>query len=270
MRFSIGEFSRITALSVKTLRRYHEKGILVPVDVDPSSGYRYYDEENFHRARAIRTLREFDFSLSEISSLFDACDEKKTDVLGELQRKLGEVEQTIDRYKEISRSIASLIEKEKENEMDQPQQFEIEEKQLDTILIAGHRMTGRYEDVGRGLALVCRKMGRQINGKPLTLYHDGEYKEDDADFEACVPVRKGKDAEGIAVRELTGGRCVSLIHKGPYETLHESYRKVFGYINEKGYTSLVPSREIYLKGPGMIFKGNPNNYLTEIQVLIEN
>lgn len=268
MRFSIGEFSRITALSVKTLRLYHEKGILVPAHVDSSSGYRYYDEENYHRARGIRTLREFDFSIAEIRSLFEECDEE-SDILLQLERKLGEVEETIQRYKGISRSIASLIETEKENAMDQPQEFEIEEKQLDTLLIAGHRMKGRYEEVGKGLGLVCRKMGRQINGKPMTLYHDSEYKETDADFEPCVPIRKGKDAEGISVRELPGGRCISLIHKGPYETLRDSYKTVFGYINEKGYKTKLPSREVYLKGPGMIFKGNPKNYLTEIQVLIE-
>jgi effector-binding domain-containing protein len=32
---------------------------------------------------------------------------------------------------------------------------------------------------------------------------------------------------------------------------------------------VTPSREIYLKGPGMIFKGNPKNYLTEIQIFLE-
>ncbi len=268
MRFSIGEFSRITALSVKTLRLYHEKGILVPAQVDPSSGYRYYDEENYHRARGIKTLREFDFSIAEIRALFEECGSTQ-DMLLELERKMKEVEQTIRRYKGISSSIATIIESEKENVMDQQNGFEIEEKQLDTILIAGHRMTGRYEEVGRGLGLVCRKMGRNANGKPMTLYHDSEYKEEGADFEPCIPVRKGKDAEGVSVRELPGGRCVSLIHKGPYETLRDSYKTVFGYINEKGYRTKLPSREVYLKGPGMIFKGNPKNYLTEIQVLIE-
>ena len=41
--FSIGEFSKITGLSVKTLRFYHEKELLAPTQVDPQSGYRYYD-----------------------------------------------------------------------------------------------------------------------------------------------------------------------------------------------------------------------------------
>jgi len=268
MRFSIGEFSRITALSVKTLRLYHEKGILEPAQVDPATGYRSYDDECVHRARGIRMLREFDFSIAEIRDLLAQCNDGRG-LLEQLEAKLAEVEQTIRRFRGISRSIATLIEQEKENDMDQPDGFEIEEKELETMLIAGHRMTGRYGEVGKGLGLVCRKMGRQICGKPMTLYHDAEYKEEGADFEPCVPVRQGKEAEGISVRELPGGRCVALIHKGPYEAIGASYRTVFGYINEKGYTAKVPSREVYLKGPGMIFKGNPKNYLTEIQVLIE-
>jgi hypothetical protein len=39
---SIGEYSRATYLGVKTLRHYHEVGLLEPAHVDPSSGYRYY------------------------------------------------------------------------------------------------------------------------------------------------------------------------------------------------------------------------------------
>ena len=49
----------------------------------------------------------------------------------------------------------------------------------------------------------------------------------------------------------------------------DSYEKALAYVKEKGYKLAVPCREIYLKGPGMIFKGNPKNYLTEIQLMIE-
>jgi effector-binding domain-containing protein len=62
---------------------------------------------------------------------------------------------------------------------------------------------------------------------------------------------------------------VALIHKGPYEQLGHSYGRITRYIKEKGYTIISPTREVYLKGPGMIFKGNPMNYLTEIQMLVE-
>ena len=103
----------------------------------------------------------------------------------------------------------------------------------------------------------------------MLLHYDGEFREDDADFEACVPIRQKKELEGVSVRELPGGRCVSLIHRGAYEELSRSYARIFDYINDRKYKTLLPSREIYLKGPGMIFRGNPRNYVTEIQILVE-
>jgi effector-binding domain-containing protein len=104
----------------------------------------------------------------------------------------------------------------------------------------------------------------------LNLYYDGEYREDDADLEACIPLRKRVEAEGISVRELPGGPCVALLHKGPWEELGRSYSKILEYVQAKGYKTRLPTREVYLKGPGMIFRGNPKKYLTEIQILIES
>lgn len=146
---------------------------------------------------------------------------------------------------------------------------EVQEKILDPLLVAGIRMKGRYSDCGQAFAKIGRSLGRFICGKPLLLHYDTEYHEADADFEACMPVRHRKDVAGISVHELPGGQCVSLVHQGPYDQLGRSYAMIFKYINERKYRAIVPTREVYLKGPGMIFKGNPKNYLTEIQILIE-
>ncbi len=269
MKFSIGEFSKITSLSVKSLRLYHEKGILVPAEVDNFTGYRYYNERNYEKALSIKMLKEYEFSLAEIKAILEDCDDE-ADLLEQLQTKLKEIKEKIKRYNEISSSIETILTKEKESKMKLKEEFEVEEKEIKTILIAGFRMKGKYSDAGKGFKLLGKKFGRVINGKPLTLFYDAEYKETDADFETCFPIRKGTSEEDISVRELKGGKCVSLIHKGPYEELSGSYKKIFAYINEKGYKTVLPSREIYLKGPGMILRGNPNNYLTEIQILLEN
>jgi effector-binding domain-containing protein len=93
----------------------------------------------------------------------------------------------------------------------------------------------------------------------------GEYRPHDADLEACMPFRKPKaEVPGISIRELPGGRCVSLMHKGPYDQLGRSYARVLDYVRVKGLNPQLPSREVYHKGRGMIFKGNPQKYLTEI------
>jgi effector-binding domain-containing protein len=146
--------------------------------------------------------------------------------------------------------------------------FEVEEKVLDSLLIAGVRMKGRYSTCGQGFARIGKNLNWRISGKSFLLVYDTEYKEDDADFEACMPIRKGKAVDGISIRELPGGRSVSLLHKGPYQEVSRSYEKIVAYVDDKGYEIVMPTREVYLKGPGLIFRGNPKNYLTEIQMLV--
>ena len=84
-----------------------------------------------------------------------------------------------------------------------------------------------------------------------------------------MPIRKGAAVDGISVRELPAGRCVSLVHRGPWDELGRSYAKVLSSVKDHGYAIECPTREVYLKGPGMIFRGNPKKYLTEIQFLIK-
>ena len=63
--YRIGEFSRITSLTVKALRYYDEEGILSPSERD-KNGYRLYNETDYEKARQIVLLRELDFSIMEI------------------------------------------------------------------------------------------------------------------------------------------------------------------------------------------------------------
>lgn len=267
MKYSIGQFSSITQLSIKTLRLYHEREILIPSVIDEFTKYRYYNEASFETARIIKLLRNFDFTLAEIKTILAECNDE-SDLVEQLQSKFGEIQTKIDRYKLILSSLDNIIKVEKENKMETKEIFEIEEKEVETILIAGYKMKGKYQEIGKGFAMLGKEVGRYTNGKPLGLYYDGEYKEENAEFEACFPIRKGNSTKEISVRELPGGKCVTLIHKGNYDSLSTTYKKLFEYINKKQMATKLPTREVYIKGPGMIFKGNPKNYLTEIQIFI--
>jgi effector-binding domain-containing protein len=167
-------------------------------------------------------------------------------------------------------AIEFIISREREaREMAQQTTFDVEEKTLPPLWVAGVRMRGRYDECGSGFAKIGRAVGRHVCGKPLCLYYDDEYREEDASFEPCMPVRKPLQVEGLDIRELPGGRCVSLLHRGPWQELGRSYERLIRYAKDRGYKLRLPSREVYIKGPGMIFKGNSKNYLTEIQILIE-
>ena len=71
---SIGDFARITHLSVKTLRHYHDAGLLVPDQVDPQNGYRYYAMAQIPTAQVIRRLRDLDMPVREVGEVLATTD----------------------------------------------------------------------------------------------------------------------------------------------------------------------------------------------------
>ena len=263
--YSIGEFSQITGLSVKTLRFYHEQGILVPSFVDETTGYRFYEPRKIEKARVIMRLRAMEFSIQDIAAVLANCDDE-SDILNFLERQKNSLQQRIEADRDIVRSLDEILSKEKAaKSLLEQSRFQIEEKAVDEILIAGIRMKGKYTDIGDGFARLGKAVGRYICGKPLGLYYNDEYRESDADFEPCFPIRKRVDVPGVSIRSLPAMRCVALIHRGPYDQLGRSYAKILNQAHTRELKIALPTREVYLKGPGMIFKGNPKNYLTEIQ-----
>jgi DNA-binding transcriptional MerR regulator len=71
---TIGEFSRITHLSIKALRRYHEAGILDPAHIDCQTGYRYYTLDQVPTAQVIHRFRELGMPVREVGELVAITD----------------------------------------------------------------------------------------------------------------------------------------------------------------------------------------------------
>lgn len=206
------------------------------------------------------------FSLDEIKNIL-ASGSDDSDALSFLEENKVKLENKIREMKEAQLSIERLIKNEKEaKKLLEQNSYHIEEKTLPPVLIVGIRKIGKYSECGELFARLGRSLGWNISGKPFNLYYDKEYKEDGADFESCYPVKKEKEVTGATTRTLSEQRAVCLLYKGPYEHIGPAYAKVFSYINEKGLKPNAPSREMYIKAPGMIFKGNPATYLTEIQI----
>ena len=267
--FSIGEFSRITGLTVKALRFYHEERLLAPTAVDDQTGYRYYDASKVELARTIAFLKQLDFSLAEIRELLKSS-EDAAGLTAALERQRAAIDERIRKLKKARRSLDEFLMAQREGKtmLTTKTTFQCEEKSLPAMKIAAWRMHAAYQDCGSGFAKIGKTFWSQINGPAMLLCYDMEYQEI-ANYETCMPVKSGQSRDGIEVRELSAGRCVSLLHQGPYDQLSRSYERALAYVKQKGYLLVAPCREVYLKGPGMIFKGNPKNYLTEIQLMIE-
>ena len=263
---SIGEFSKITRLTIKALRLYHEQGILIPDKIDNLTGYRYYDECSYEKARIIIALKEFGFSLNEIKDALSNCREDY-DLKDYLRKKFSELNEKIENYKNIQTMINLILKTEKE--IDMKNNFQITEKELNDIFICSLRFKGKYSDVGIYFSKLFKAAGRYFKGKVFSLYYDDDFKENDADIEACIEVRKIIDVKEAGGRVLKGGKAVSIYYKGDYENIGDAYKKIFQYCNDRKMEVILPTREIYIKGPGIVFKRNPKNYLTEIQFLLK-
>ena len=89
-RLKIGEFSRLMQVTVKTLRHYEQKELLIPDEVDEWTGYRYYSVGQMLKLNSIRNLQRLGFKLEEIRDLYD--EESHVPSVEQLTEKIKETE----------------------------------------------------------------------------------------------------------------------------------------------------------------------------------
>ena len=264
---TIGEFSQAAKITVKALRHYHELCLLAPELVDEETGYRYHGWKSFERARAISALKEMGFSLSQIGELMARTSED-SELAGPLREKLKEIETGIRQQRAVQRRIREFLAEIESMGREQKAGTEVGEEDVPETLLFSVRHQGRYQEIGRLISAVYRKAGRHAAGPPFCLYYDGEYKEEGADYEVCVPARRRLGIEGLDCRLLPGGKAAAIVHAGPYEMLGSSYGKLFDYLRSRGKDIRLPIREVYLKGPGFIVRGDPARYRTKILLML--
>ena len=106
MYYKIGDFSKLTNISIRTLRYYDEIGILKPEYVDPYSGYRYYTDKNLDEVKSIVFLKNLSFSLEEIAQCKDSI---TSDILeikkNQLIEKRNEIDEQIDMIDNLNNEI---------------------------------------------------------------------------------------------------------------------------------------------------------------------
>jgi len=262
---TIGEFSQASRLSVKALRIYQEEGLLVPERVDAVNGYRYYGDESFKRARAIVMFRELGFSLAEMREILASAKDDE-DLARFFKLRLGEVEKEFSRVRDVRDRLRFFLESEKDGDSaNGPSAREIS---IEPQWICSIRYRGAYADIGSRFSELFKKAARYAAGKPFAIYYDCGYAEE-ADIEAAMPVRTEIAAEGIACRKLDGGRFASIVHRGSYERIGSAYKALFDWLRDHELATSGPTREIYAKGPGMIFPRDPSRFVTEIQVPVD-
>ncbi len=262
--FSIGEFSRATQLTVKTLRFYHDQGILIPARIDPVSGYRYYDSNSYHRAQQIEQLKNLGFTITEIYRILTDFDDEQ-ELTNLIKEKLIQTQTEINKLKALERNLKQAVSLTAQTEPVSAD-GEILETDLELPLLAIKEITGRYENLGEAYRNLYTSLGAVIKGKPFALYYDLDHREKDLTMEAAIPIKKEipvKGVKGITYRQPETIHCIKTEYSGPYGRQGNTYLRLFAFCRERGLQIETPVIEHYIKGPGMILRGNPEKYRTE-------
>ncbi len=105
--FKIGEFSKLTQVSIRMLRYYDENNLLKPAQVDPYTGYRLYSVDQIPRLNRIVFLRDSGFNVAEITESLNSWDDVK--VIQLLENKRIQLAQNIqEQQQKISRIELAL------------------------------------------------------------------------------------------------------------------------------------------------------------------
>lgn len=270
IKFKIGEFSKLCQVTVKTLRHYEEKGLLVPNEVDEWTGYRYYDLSQLGRMNKIVFLKGLGFSLEEISNIFDEelqCPSAEM-IFAKSEQCRKEIEKLLNRQAELRRLETLLHKQEKTME-------KVIEKTLPSRIFATHR---RKIDSYQELFNLCPNIiGPEMQRlgclcpEPqycFTIEHQEEYGKDiDIEYFEAVAER-GEDSELIKFKELPEvpiALCIN--HYGPYKKMPETFAELYTYAEVNGYAPAGLARFNYIDG--IWNKESESEWLTEIQLPVK-
>jgi DNA-binding transcriptional MerR regulator/effector-binding domain-containing protein len=73
-KLSIGQMAKLNNVTERSLRLYHENGLLVPAFIDESSSYRYYSSHQSKRLDMILQMKSVGLSLKQIKDVLDNHD----------------------------------------------------------------------------------------------------------------------------------------------------------------------------------------------------
>jgi effector-binding domain-containing protein len=268
MMLKIGDFSKLSRVTVQALRHYDELGLLKPAHVDGFTGYRYYSANQLPRLYRILALKDLGLSLEQIAHLLK--DNLSAEELrGMLKMKRAEIAQRLDEEQErLARVEARLRQSERENTMSN---YEVVVKKVEPQWVASVRdVIPNYKEIGPLYGELYTHLGPLgLGGPGIAIWHDEGYKERAVDAEAGILLNEPA-AEGgrVKVHQLPEATVASVVHHGSYATINQAYDAISKWLETSGYKIVAPSREVYLH-VGQPVRQDDESYVTEIQFPVE-
>ncbi|MGE6632240.1 MerR family transcriptional regulator [Bacillus sp. NPDC077027] len=247
--YTIGKFSEICHIPVKTLRYYSDIGLLKPSYIDPVTNYRYYDYEKIQIMKKIMLLKSCQFPLTTIKEFIENPDQVQWKSI--LEHKIYELE---DQKEQISKQIKEMnllkIQIEKNASIIPGPVISscyIENREGITVYSVREKIKIKFIDkLVKNLFDRVYAFNLVINGNLMAIFHDRDLNQKEADVELLLPVKDTNKTDNCRI--LDKGIYACLTVKGPYSELDVGYEILKNWILEQNLIQSGKAIEIYEKG----------------------
>jgi DNA-binding transcriptional MerR regulator len=245
---AIGDFSRATHLTVKTLRHYHETGLLEPAQIDPQTGYRRYTTEQIPVAQIIKRFRDLDMPLMEIQAVLSAPDvQARNDLIAAHLKRL---ESDLARTNAAVASLRNLLEH-------PAPEVAIGRRRADEVSAAAISEAVHVKDalswfLGALGELHAALAAQRISptGPAGGIFSNAIFSHAHGEATVFVPCDGRVRAIGrVASRIVPAVELATLVHKGSHTNIDLAYGSLATYVTRHALAIEGPLREYYLVGP---------------------
>ena len=256
---TIGEFSNICRVSTKTLRYYAEIGLILPDEINPKNGYRYYSIDQLERMLLINRLKDYCFSLEEIKLILDSEEQIDEVLFTALNKKKKEIAVKVQKFENTLHQIDSDILNMRNGKsiMSYMENIDVRLVEIPMMYLLSIRKNVLEhefsEEYGTCFGQLFRKMEEKkltAAAPPMVLFHGDEYTPFGLDTEFAIPIKE----YATGTRDFRPGLCLKTVVQGSYLQLSSVYARQIEWAEREGYENSNALYEVYVTDPTEVSK----------------
>ncbi|MNI27791.1 Multidrug-efflux transporter 1 regulator [compost metagenome] len=263
--FRIGDFSRLSNVSVRMLRHYDKLKLLVPDHIDVQSGYRYYSATQLKKINKIQKLKEMGFTLAMILEMLDS-EANIEKIKSHFSIREAEVRDELKNLQKQRRLVESSLQLLREDVVNMD--YHVTAKEIPKRkVISTRKVIPSYAQEGILWGILGGEFAAQHVkiAEPAyvtAIFHDLEYQESNVDIEVqTAVVGNYKDTPQVIFKETAEVQVASVMFNGSYDQMQAVTEAAAQWLEDNGYELDGPMFNIYYVTPAL--DPNPDNWVTE-------
>ncbi|ASA20851.1 MerR family transcriptional regulator [Paenibacillus donghaensis] len=264
--FRIGDFSKLSNISIRMLRHYDKLGVLIPEKTDQDTGFRYYSAAQLRTVNKIQMLKEMGFSLAIIKEMLSS-DGDLAKIRAYFAVREAELQEELWLLNTQNQLLASSLELLRRDVL--PMEYHVLVKSIpERAVISARRIIPTYADehllwgqlyselAGQNLPIAAPPYG-------LAIFHDQEHKDSDVDVEVQLAVGGSGDqlSPGVVYKMAPETRVASITMNGEYDQMGSVFETAAQWMEDNGYRLAGSMFNIYHVSPAQ--DPDPENWVTE-------